>query len=365
MILKMSCSKDILNDLKLNYTKLGSPIAYAGLDKIYNHYQKKISKEKIAKFLASVYSYTIHKQVRTGKKNPMYKYYKRYMWEADLIQITNVKEHNNNFSYIFLCIDNYTRFCWGRLLKNKSGYETLQAFKNILSTVEKKPERLLADKGGEIRNKKFETYCMSENIKLIKNETSFKAPHVERLARTLENRIYKYISEVGSFKFYDKLQLFIKSYNNAHHRMIDMTPTQAESDTFSEKLAHQNELYLSKFKKKKAKYYVGMPCRIKGEKQTFQKGFHQSFNDEIFKIHSIKTNLPIPLYILESSENPPEIIKGGFYSYEITPVYQDNYRIESVLKERHSGKEKLVKWKGYPNSFNTWIPSSNIQNINV
>ena len=39
--------------------------------------------------------------------------------------------------------------------------------------------------------------------------------------------------------------------------------------------------------------------------------------------------------------------------------------IEKILKRKKVGSKKmvLVKWKGYNKKFNTWIPESDIQNI--
>jgi hypothetical protein len=54
-----------------------------------------------------------------------------------------------------------------------------------------------------------------------------------------------------------------------------------------------------------------------------------------------------------------EPIKRNFYEQEIQTVVKtdDVYEIEKVLKTRKRGwKIKyLVKWKGYPNKFNSWV----------
>ena len=43
----------------------------------------------------------------------------------------------------------------------------------------------------------------------------------------------------------------------------------------------------------------------------------------------------------------------------------DFYRIEKVIKSRIRGKrrEYLVKWLGYSNDFNSWVPEDNVKDI--
>ena len=148
----MSEKLDILQDRKINYTRPGHPIAYSGIDNIYNHYKKRISKEEIENFLSTNYSYTRHKETTKRNQNPTYKYFKRYQWQADLIDINNVSDKNNGYKFILSVIDIYTRFAWLRLLKTKKADEVCDQFKDILSTVQIKPLTMMTDKGGELNN---------------------------------------------------------------------------------------------------------------------------------------------------------------------------------------------------------------------
>ena len=48
-----------------------------------------------------------------------------------------------------------------------------------------------------------------------------------------------------------------------------------------------------------------------------------------------------------------EEIVGTFYENELRKTNQSEFRIEKVIKRN---RDKLyVKWKGYDNSFNSWI----------
>ena len=48
-----------------------------------------------------------------------------------------------------------------------------------------------------------------------------------------------------------------------------------------------------------------------------------------------------------------EKITGSFYEKELEKTNQQKFRIEIVLKRK--GDKLYVKWKGYDNSFNSWI----------
>lgn len=58
-----------------------------------------------------------------------------------------------------------------------------------------------------------------------------------------------------------------------------------------------------------------------------------------------------------------EEIKGTFYAEELQKVGRKNeFPIEKILKKRRKKNvlEYYVKFKGYPEKFNSWIPVSNM-----
>ena len=66
-----------------------------------------------------------------------------------------------------------------------------------------------------------------------------------------------------------------------------------------------------------------------------------------------------PVYKLKDYEG--EEVKGVWYPEEIQPITANEYRIERVIKRRRgaNGKEELfVKWLGWPEKFDSWIPKS-------
>ena len=58
------------------------------------------------------------------------------------------------------------------------------------------------------------------------------------------------------------------------------------------------------------------------------------------------------------SELNGEKIVGTFYEKELQKTNQEEFRIEKVFKRKVN--KLYVKWKGYDNSFNSWINKKDI-----
>ena len=65
----------------------------------------------------------------------------------------------------------------------------------------------------------------------------------------------------------------------------------------------------------------------------------------------------IPWTYVVSDLNSGKIIES-FYEKELQKASQEEFRIEKVLKRK--GDKLCVKWKGYDNSFNSWIDIKDI-----
>ena len=80
-----------------------------------------------------------------------------------------------------------------------------------------------------------------------------------------------------------------------------------------------------------------------------------NWSEEIFIIKKIKST--VPWTYVTKDLNGEEII-GTFYENELQKTDQKEFRIEKVLKKK--GDKLYVKWKGYDNSFNSWIDKKDI-----
>ena len=100
----------------------------------------------------------------------------------------------------------------------------------------------------------------------------------------------------GLGKLTGRSPFLVHAYNNRKHRMIGMTPAEAELPGWAYHIRRKQELHYSKIKRKKPKYKIGQTVRIIITKGKFDRGFTPQFKEEIFKIISISTRLPKPTY---------------------------------------------------------------------
>ena len=98
----------------------------------------------------------------------------------------------------------------------------------------------------------------------------------------------------------------------------------------------------------------------------FAKASEQNFSTEIFRISKIIYRTSRPVCELEDLNKTP--IDGLFYGEELTPVRISKrtvYQIDKILKQRRRRGilEYLVIRRGYPSSFVSWVPASEVRNI--
>ena len=142
--------------------------------------------------------------------------------------------------------------------------------------------------------------------------------------------------------YFDVLDDIVNKYNNTVHKTIKMTPVDVTSDSYAE--------YNKISTKKDPKFKLGDHVRISKYKNSFAKGYTQNWSEEVFVVSKIKTTF---LWTYTISDQNGELIAGSFYEQELQKTNQKKFRIEKVLKRK--GDKLYVKWKGYDNSFNSWI----------
>ena len=111
----------------------------------------------------------------------------------------------------------------------------------------------------------------------------------------------------------------------------------------------------SKFLKKGLKFEFGDHVTISKYKNIFAKGYVPNWWEEVIVITKVKNTVPWTYVI--SDLNSKEII-GTFYEKELKKTNQKELRIEKVIERK--GDKLYTKWKGYDNSFNSWIDKKEI-----
>ena len=155
------------------------------------------------------------------------------------------------------------------------------------------------------------------------------------------------MTSISKNVYIDKLDDIAKKYNNAYHTSIKMKPADVKDSTYIDFKKESND--------KNPKFKVGDHVRISNYKNIFAKGYMPNRSEEISVIKKIKNTVPWT-YVLNDLNG--EQIIGTFYEKELQATNQPEFRVEKVIMRKY---DKLyVKWKGYDNSFNSWIDKKDI-----
>jgi hypothetical protein len=236
-------------------------------------------------------------------------------------------------------------------VKDKRGLTVSTAFGKIFA--DRTPNMLQTDRGLEFLNAQVQEVFRKNNVHHYYSlNDDIKAALVERFNRTLKSRLYRYMTHHRTNRWIDALDDVVKSYNSSYHRSIETAPNDV---TFGnvEKIARR--LYPPK-PPLRYKYDVGDRVRITKYKHVFQKGYLPNWTHEVFEICERYPTYPVTYGLRDLTG---ESIKGKFYEQEIQRVEKrddDLFEIEKILKTRKRGSrvEYYVKWKGYPEKFNSW-----------
>ena len=85
--------------------------------------------------------------IKKFQRIQMQTHYKDECWSIDSIDRSSLSKYNKNYKFIFLKVDNHTKNAWVIPLKDKSGKSTTTAFKKLLETSKRKPQKLRSDRG--------------------------------------------------------------------------------------------------------------------------------------------------------------------------------------------------------------------------
>ena len=87
-----------------------------------------------------------------------------------------------------------------------------------------------------------------------------------------------------------------------------------------------------------------------------------NLTEELFKIVDAHRSDP---HVYRLVDWHGDKLDGTFYEPELQKVVVlkgNTYPVESVLRWRNNRREVLVKWPGYPTSFNSWIDAKTLVN---
>ena len=276
----------------------------------------------------------LHKSIiRKFEKRKVYSTFKDNIWCFDLADMQLLSKYNKGIRFLLCVIDIFSKYAWVVPLKDKKGISIVKAFQSILKQSNGKPNKIWVDKGSEFCNAYFKKWLRDNDIVIYSTHNEGKSVVAVRFIRTL--KIANSMTSIAKNVYIDKLDDIVDEYNNTYHTTIKMKPIDVKDNTYINSDKEINN--------KDPKFKVGDHVRISKYKSIFAKGYMPNWTEEVFVIKKVKNTVPWTYVINEK---------------ELQKTNQEEFRIEKVI--RRKGDKFYVKWKGYDNSFNSWIDKANL-----
>ena len=347
--------KSALEHLNENWNNVNSTIGFLGVRKLYDFYNKVLTFNQIRSVLSTFESYSLMSLIhRTKKSNPTIAHHKRDVIQIDYVYVSELEEFNDGIKFLFCGIDVFTKRAWVFPCLKCNADSSVKSIALLFNTMKIRYKTVLCDNGKEFNNKKFKSYLSRIGVNIIFSQSNQKASTVERFQRTLQHKIYTYLTEYEVLRYINVLQSIITIYNTTKHSFLKFSPMQVETSTRIHNmvlLKHADKFF--KIKPRKPKFIVGDIVRISVQKTAFHRSYNLQRTYERFIIIKVNKKMPIPRYIL-SDENGRDI-DGFFLEFELIRVNIEKYRAQ-VIGERVKNKKRefLLKFKGYSDDFNLW-----------
>ena len=324
------------------------------LDKLYEDIESAPSySAKIEKYLRNNIVHSQHRRI-VKKTFPRRRIISRFPFDifmADLIEYPKLKFQNNQYVFILILIDCFTRKVWAAPMKRKNAQWTADAFESIFKNFDEFPLHIITDRGlGKIllffnfNHNKYLEFYNTEVRKVFSNyginhyttptRTKWKASFAERVIRTLKSRIQKYFVKNKTKRWIDIIENVVQDYNHTPHSATGFSPQDVTSENRDEVY---KKLYPNLTLKTVCRLSVGDKVRKIIEKDIFEKGYSANWSENIYVISKVKQSDGVCWYYLEDLEG--EKIKGIYtgtifsvpYWYQIRNAYNQTSWYQSDL----------------------------------
>ena len=365
---------DISKALSKIYYSPGEQGALSGATNLMTAFKKlypnqKITKKIVLEFLSKQTAYSLHrKHYKKFPSNPMYFPRVNHQLSCDLVDFQSISQYNEGYKYILVAIDGLSRYTYTEKLQTKTGMAIKGALSKVLDRCFELPKVLNSDLGTEFTASVVQKMLKSKNIHFFTSHGDTKASNVERVIKTLKEILYRYFDKTLQRNWIDILPKITETYNQNYHRVIKMTPEEAQELPNAIKLSEQSRLKMSSVKKEPARLRKGDIVRMNLNLGPLAKKYEQSWSRALYRVASdahYNIGGSRPLYEVSELNGTP--IKGRFYPEEVLKVdkqtFIDEYDfpIEKVVEK--GKKTSKVKWLGYSKDHNSWVDNSTIKHI--
>jgi len=305
--------------LKKIYYDVNNPASFGSpynLYKAVKPFHTNVTLKQVKEWLSSQDSYVLHRRVvRKFPRRRTIASGIAYQWQTDLADMSSISRYNNNYKYLCVIIDVFSRYLIVRKTKKKDGASMERLFRDVFKT-HGPPLHIQCDGGSEFWNSKVKKLFRERGVKLFTTSSDTKAAIVERVILTLKNKMFKYFTSKNTLRYVDILQQLVEGYNNTVHSSLGIAPIEVNCD--NERSIWKKQ-YSSYFKKSKRNdnFHIGDTVVITKIRKQFKKGYLPRWSNEHFVIIDHFNSNPNVWRLMDERG---EIIEGTFYSSEIQKV---------------------------------------------
>ena len=352
------------------YHNISNKASYSSPQRLFEYVKKDdkfdITLKQVQDFLDGEEVYTTHVEKKKPKSfYNMHVPYSKYMTQLDTFFFEFENEPKKR---IILGIDGFSRKLAAVAVKNLSANVVSKAVNDIIRQLQ--PERIMVDKGREFNNSTVMNVLKQNNIQHIVANPPYKSSIAERAGRTIKNHLFKAMQARGDTKWSQMLKKTVEAYNNRKHRIIKMSPNEAH------KAKNEASVWFSlrdkawKEMKPPAEYKLSLnqAVRIQIDGGPLVKSYFETFSTQVYFISCRYSQSNVHRYRLKDKSNNPIVNRSFTYNQLKKVIVNEStvYRVEKVLHVKliNGISYSFIKWKGYSNTFNSYIPTAELIALN-
>lgn len=319
-------SRTRFNLIKKIYEDPSQPAGFGGLQKVWHRARRTdpgVSLDDVKRVLSSLSSYTLHKRRRLKfATRPHLSPGINHYFQMDLMVLNENLAKLNRHRYILFVIDIFSKKLYLRPLKTKKGEEVSRALQSIIRANNNiPPSKVSSDMGTEFSNSQVRALFKRYNILHFTSQNLYHSAVVERVIRTLKEKIGRYMTHHQTKVFIPRLPDFVKAYNDSPHRALPpgITPNSVNTDNeFSVwKYQYASILRRAPGYSNKPRFEVGQQVKLSSFPNTFRKSLDATHTRENFIVTQVLDTSPTTYIVTDLSGEP---IKGAFYREELQAI---------------------------------------------
>jgi len=257
---------------------------YTSIKELYDNLKNKgVTYNEVKNFVQNQESNQLfRKQKRIKHYFPISAKHKFEILQLDLIDLSNLASANENYRYLVVAVDVFSRLAYVVPIKNKRADTITDALDEIIGKTE--PSTINSDQ--EFTSHIIQKFLKERGIdtQAVDVGDHHKLGIVDRFCRTLREKINKYMAMYNTTKYIDVLPKIVFNYNHSYHSGIKKKPVEVD-DEDAEVLEITNKKF-EKAKKEEIKFEVGEKVRFMLNRPQFEKGTLPKWSKVIHKIVS-------------------------------------------------------------------------------